>query len=86
MYEVAEKALDIEAAARGARGRFLGCRWLSLRMRQLVHEHYDGTKYAADKVRAWWLDVYAISISSRDSSRHETTKRVSYAREKASDT
>ena len=57
MYEVVEKALDIEATARGARGRFLGCRWLSLRMRQLVREHYDGTKYAADKVRAWWLDV-----------------------------
>jgi hypothetical protein len=57
MYEVAEKALDIEAAARGARGRFLGCRWLSLRMRQLVREHYNGTKYAVDKVRDWWLAV-----------------------------
>jgi hypothetical protein len=58
MYEVAEKALDIEAAARGARDRFLGCRWLSLRMRQLVREHYASTKYAADKVRDWRLDVY----------------------------
>ena len=52
MYEVAEEALDIEAAARGARGRFLGCRWLSLRMRQLVREHYDGAKYPTGKVRA----------------------------------
>jgi hypothetical protein len=49
-FEKAEKQLDQEADHRADKeSRYVGSRWLSLRMKQLVKHHYNGTDFHADK-------------------------------------
>jgi hypothetical protein len=56
-HEAAEKQLDVEADKRADDGRFVGSRWLSLRMRQLVRQLSGDVDFHANK---YWRQRFRI--------------------------